>query len=305
VFKAHQLRYFVAVAEEGQVTRAAKKLHIAQPALSQAIAKLEGELGMPLLTRHSRGVTLTGAGEVLFERARLAVVAEREAFQTAESLARGAEGALVFGTVGLPPWLAHPPLIERFDKAHPSVEIRLREVPFPSLPIASWLAEVDVMISTVLSPDPNVWVDPLCTEPALVLMAQDNPLGSREELMLADLDDETFIRPDPAVDPVWAATWSLDEDRGGPPRNQTPRPSPSVQGTLATVASGRAVTISPASQAAPISNALPGIVAVPLRDGSPVLLSLVGRKDRCNRFVEELRDVARSLVREREPYLLA
>jgi DNA-binding transcriptional LysR family regulator len=299
VFKASQLRYFVAVVEEGQVTRAAAKLHIAQPALSQAIAKLEADLGVALLTRHSRGVTLTSAGEVFFEKARLAVSAEREAFQTAESLARGAEGVLVFGTVGLPPWLAHPPLVERFDELHPTVEIRLKEVPFPTLPIASWLAEVDVMISTVLSVDPNVWVDPLGSESPVVLAARSHPLGQRAELTPADLADETFIRSDPPVDPVWAATWSLDGDRGGAPHKQTARLPPTVQAMLAAVASGRAITISPAAQAAPIANAMPGVVAVPLRDARPIPLLLVGRKDRCNQSVQALRDVARSLVAER------
>ena len=61
-FRRGHLDYFVAVAEEGQITRAAVRLHVAQPALSQAMAQLESELGVMLLTRHSRGVTLTPGG---------------------------------------------------------------------------------------------------------------------------------------------------------------------------------------------------------------------------------------------------
>ena len=88
--KTDQLRYFVTVAEEGQITRAAKKLYIAQPALSQAIAQLESELGLQLLERHAKGVRLTAAGEAFLEKARAVVETEREVSLTAESLARAA-----------------------------------------------------------------------------------------------------------------------------------------------------------------------------------------------------------------------
>jgi DNA-binding transcriptional LysR family regulator len=304
VFNRGQLRYFVAVAEDGQLTRAAARLHVAQPALSQAIAKLESQLGVQLLTRHPRGVTLTPAGEVFFEKAQLAVAAEHEALRTGESLARGAEGTLVFGTVGLPPWLAHPELVELFTEARPNVEIRLKEVEFPTTPIASWLADVDVMISTVLSPDPNVWVEPLGAEPRVVLVAKSHRLGGRVELTVGELLDETFTRSDAVVDPVWAGNWTLDEYRGGPPPNQVARSATTLQGTLAAIASGAAISTSPAFQAGPIVNALSGVVAIPLRDALPMPLSLVGRNDRCTRPVEALRDVARSLVKQRSADLV-
>lgn len=294
-FKRGQLRYFVTVAEEGQVTRAAAKLHMAQPALSHAILNLESQLGVQLLERHARGVTLTPAGEVFLEKARLAVDAEREVLRTAKALARAIEGTIVFGTVGLPPWLANPGLVEAFTEAHPSVEIRLKELPYPSIPAASWLAEVDVVISAALSPDPDVWVQPLQTEPRVVLVAKSQPLAERSELTVAEVLDETFLRRDPAVDPVWAGNWSLDEHRGGPPPNLAFERSPNLQGTLAAVASGLAITTSPAFQAAPIVNALSGVVAIPLRDARPMVLSLVGRKDRCNTLVTALREVARGL----------
>ena len=72
-FNRDHLRYFVAVADEGQITQAARRLFMAQPALSQAISQLETELGLKLLDRHARGVTLTDAGETFLEKARAAV----------------------------------------------------------------------------------------------------------------------------------------------------------------------------------------------------------------------------------------
>ncbi len=70
-----QFLYFVTVVEEGQITRAATRLHVAQPALSQAIAKLEDSVGVRLLERHARGVTPTPAGAAFLEKARAALTA--------------------------------------------------------------------------------------------------------------------------------------------------------------------------------------------------------------------------------------
>ena len=98
--RRRQLHYLVTVAEEGQITSAARKLHLAQPALSQAIAQLEAELGIELLERHPRGVTLTPAGETFLVKARRALAAEIDAAQTAQALARAARGAIAIGFVG-------------------------------------------------------------------------------------------------------------------------------------------------------------------------------------------------------------
>src|SRR5690349_20227562 len=88
-----QLRYFVAVAERGSVSAAAVDLHLSQSALSETLRKLEVELGVELLSRGSRGVTLTAAGEALLEPARAAIAA----FETALDAARGQTGRLRVG----------------------------------------------------------------------------------------------------------------------------------------------------------------------------------------------------------------
>ncbi len=130
-FKRGQLQYFVTVAEEGQMTRAARRLHLAQPALSQAIAQLEAELGLELLTRHARGVTLTAAGEIFLAKARVALAADIDAAATAQSLARAATGTLEIGFIGPPPTITEPAVFSSFAEGHPDVGVSYREVPFP------------------------------------------------------------------------------------------------------------------------------------------------------------------------------
>src|SRR6476661_1100508 len=130
-FRRGHLRYFVTVADEGQITRAASKLHIAQPALSQAISQLESELGIELLIRHARGVSLTLAGEIFLPKARAALAADTEAALTAQSLARAADEKLEIGYAGAPPAMKIPELFTALERAHPDAEVTFRELPFP------------------------------------------------------------------------------------------------------------------------------------------------------------------------------
>jgi DNA-binding transcriptional LysR family regulator len=295
-FKRSRLGYFVAVAEGGQITLAAAKLHLAQPALSQAIAQLEAEVGFQLFERHARGVTLTPAGEVFLEKARLAVTADVEVARVAQALARGAHSSITFGYLGVPPGLTNPDLIQTLTAAHPDLELSLHELPFPSTPTASWLEQVDVAIASRPAADPHVWSLPLRAEPRVVLAPQSHRLASRSELTIAEVLDETFLGFDPTVDEMWAGFWSLDDYRGGPPPHLTAERSVNAQERFAMMAAGRGITTAPSFHAAIISNALPGIVAIPLSGADPAILSLVGREDRRNPSVEALRAVARNLV---------
>src|ERR1700740_3359642 len=145
-FRRGHLHYFVTVAEEGQITRAAQKLHIAQPALSHAMGLLEGEVGIQLLERHPRGVTLTPAGEAFLAKARAACVAENDAARTAEALARSTRGTLAVGFIGPPPSLSHPELLAALAADHPQLEVSFQDLPFPCGATVDWLAGVGVAI---------------------------------------------------------------------------------------------------------------------------------------------------------------
>jgi DNA-binding transcriptional LysR family regulator len=98
--ESRHLRYFVAVAEESSLRRAAHRLHVSQPALSQQISDLEDELGLKLFARKSRGVELTEAGRVFLIGGRRVLVAAKQAAEQAQEAAKGERGRLVIGSLG-------------------------------------------------------------------------------------------------------------------------------------------------------------------------------------------------------------
>ncbi len=296
-FKRGHLLYFVTVADEGQITRAARKLKLAQPALSQAIAQLESDLGFKLLERHARGVTLTRAGEAFLGNARAAVSAWSDAASTAQSMARVRRGTIEFGFVGVPPGLDSPGLLELFSRAHPQIDVCYRELPFPSTVTSSWLGEVDMAVCHRPPLESDVWAHVLRSEPRVVLAPRRHPLAKRSALSLAEVLDETFIGFHPSVEPAWAGFWSLDDHRGEPPRRLTADRASNPHEVLAALAVRRAITTVPASVAGLIPDVVPGVVAIPLRDANPATIVLVGHEDRANPLVETLLQFAREIGR--------
>src|SRR4051812_39385226 len=126
VMELHQLRYLVAVAEEGGFTRAAAREHVAQPGISAQVARLERELGQVLFDRTARGVRLTTAGEAVLPHARAALAAVAAVRETADELAGLVRGRVSVGMVrgGV---VDLPGLLGAFHRTHPGVEIRLVE----------------------------------------------------------------------------------------------------------------------------------------------------------------------------------
>jgi DNA-binding transcriptional LysR family regulator len=117
------LRYFVAIAEERSFTRAAERLWIAQPGLSQQMRGLERELGVQLLERHPRGISLTEAGELFLERARIALAATDAAAATGGDLQAGVIGSVRLGMAGGPGWPLTSDFLQRFSRERSGVEL--------------------------------------------------------------------------------------------------------------------------------------------------------------------------------------
>ena len=118
-------RYFVAVAEESSLGRAAHRLHVSQPALSQQISDLENELGLKLFTRNSRGVELTEAGRAFLIAGRRVLVAAEQAAEQAQEAAKGERGRLVIGSLGAATISFLTGILARFREQHPLVEVTL------------------------------------------------------------------------------------------------------------------------------------------------------------------------------------
>lgn len=296
MFSQGQLRYFVTVSEEGQITRAAKRLHLAQPALSQAIAQLESELGVTLLMRHPRGVTLTDAGEAFLVKARAVLAAEAETSQTALALRRAASDAIAIGFIGAPPSLGSPELFGAFAERHPHAQISFLDLPFPRGRTASWLADVDVAFCHAPMVEPGICVQPVRVEPRALVAHRSHALAGYPELGVADVLNETFVSYHPEVQPAWVAFHSLDDHRGGPPGEVTGDHALSTLQMLGIMSSARAVTTVPYGDAKLALQVLPDIVATPLHDAAPAAMSLLWREDTSSGLLEDLLDMAKRLA---------
>jgi DNA-binding transcriptional LysR family regulator len=294
-FRRGHLAYFVAVAEDGQITSAARRLHIAQPALSQAIAQLEADLGVELLHRHARGVSLTPAGEAFLVKARNAIAAWSEAISFAQSVGGAVQGTIEFGFIGLPPGIDSPVPLEAFAFAQPHVDIRYHELPFPGPSTSEWLADVDLAVSHKPPPDSRVWTERLRREARVILVPSRHRLAERTELELADVLEETFIGLHPSVDAGWAGFWSLDDHRGGPPASVTRDRAATAPEVLAALSVRDAITAVPASVARALTAAGAPIEAVRVRGVAPSTLVLTGLIDRCTPAVAALRAFATEL----------
>jgi DNA-binding transcriptional LysR family regulator len=299
-FRRAHLQYFVAVAEEGQITRAAQKLHIAQPALSHAMGQLEGEVGIQLLERHPRGVTLTSAGETFLMKARAACLAEADAARTAESLARGARGTIAVGFIGPPPTLSHPELFAALTEQHPELEVSFHDLPFPRGPTVEWLAAVDVAICHPPLMEQGVCAHAIRIEPRALVANKDHRLARRTELGVTDVLDETFVSYHPAVQQQWAGFHSLDDHRGSPPSRVTADQVLTSLHMLASMSAGHAVTTVPLGDAAVAQQVMPSAAVIPLGDADPARVSLVWSRDAPNPHIANLVAAAERLGPEAE-----
>ncbi|MBC7276186.1 LysR family transcriptional regulator [Nocardioides sp.] len=192
------LRYFVAVAEERHFGRAAERLHMAQPPLSQQIRQLEAELGLTLLTRTTRRVDLTPAGAAYLERAREILGAVDAAAHEAASIASGRRGRLLIGCVGSATYSLLPALARTLRAELPEVEFGFRgEMLSPDQAAALADGTLDLGLLRPLptggSGGPGLSITHLRQENLLVAMPKDHRFAGRRRVRIADLDGEDLV----------------------------------------------------------------------------------------------------------------
>jgi LysR family transcriptional regulator, transcription activator of glutamate synthase operon len=190
-----QLRYLVALADERHFTRAAAREHVAQPALSQQIRSLEAELGLALVQRTTRRVSMTQAGEVLVARARRAL-AELDAGQAElQSLAGVQAGRLSVGALHTMGPIDLSLLLATFHARYPAIELTVREQSSEELAAMLREDEIDLAFLSVTEriQSRGLTLRGLVSEELVVVLATDHPLGTRDGLRLRDLAGEPFI----------------------------------------------------------------------------------------------------------------
>lgn len=188
----HQLRYVVATADTGNFTRAAERCHVTQPSLSQQIINLEKEVGHKLFHRLGRKAVLTEAGTVFMERARR-ILFEVENASKELSDHPSLDRSITVGAIQtVAPYLLLP-LIERCRRELPNLQINLREDFRSDLVRGVVEGELDLAVVTLPIKEPQVSVEPLMTEPLLLVVGKNHPFAKRQEININDLADEMFV----------------------------------------------------------------------------------------------------------------
>jgi DNA-binding transcriptional LysR family regulator len=187
------LRYFLAVAETLHFGRAAKKLGMAQPPLSQQIKKLEALVGAPLFERTTRGVTLTAAGTMLRERATATMARVADDLEQTRRVARGEEGRLTVGFSGSVMFTELPAAIQQYRRAYPRVEVQLREMWTSEQLTALADGSIDVGFLRDGERRPELAITPLLREPFHVVLPADHTLRRRRTVDPASLEGEPFV----------------------------------------------------------------------------------------------------------------
>jgi DNA-binding transcriptional LysR family regulator len=290
-FDFRALRYFVAVAEELHFTRAAERLYIGQPALSEQIRRLEAELGVELLRRTTRKVELTPAGAEFLSRARRILAEADEALADAARAARGETGSVRVATGATAGLDLVPRVLRAFREARPRVHLELRQSDWEDYSAGLRDESTDAAFLWLPFEQGGLSVAVLHVEPRVVALAARHRLASERELRMEQLVDEPWPWVD--TDPVVLAYWTCADYRGGEaaPRGPTVR---SMEGMLEAVRAGLCVATVPRSQAQ--VSALPGIVFRPVADLSPARLALAWRVADETPVVQALVEIARGVT---------
>ncbi|MEU2490343.1 LysR family transcriptional regulator [Streptomyces sp. NPDC007883] len=288
------LRSFVAVSEEGSLTRASERLFVSQPALTKQIRQLEVLLGVGLFTRSRAGMALTEPGRVLARRVPSLLADWDEVLRETKGAASRAERVLRVGFLAGAANEATPGIVQEFARRRPGWRVEMRQAAW-SNPSAG-LADGDVDVALLRLPFPGqgtLRVEQLFEEPRWVALPSAHPLAGYEELSFRDLWDEPFVAAPPETGP-WRDYWLATDERDGRPVRVgavTDQPDD----WLSAIANGYGIALAPESAARfyarpgityrPVSGVSPSRVGVawsPVDDGNAVVRDFV---DCCRRAV--------------------
>lgn len=292
-----QFRYFVAVAEERHFGRAAARLHIAQPGLSQQIKRLERAVGAQLLLRGPRGVELTEAGQAFLDQARLSLELADRAVASALQAERGKKGLLRVGA----PALAIPPvaqsLLREFGTRFPDVEVEIHPAFHPQLleSLRTHALDVAIVLSPFRSVDPAPRFMPLGTLELMVVLPVGHRLTGLERVPRSELLTEPFLDWPRTVNPeLIDHVHALLFETGEHPRS-VPISELDEARRFALVAEGRGITT--AVLGLPGEHHTPGVVLRQFEEPVPFIeYGVAWASTQSSPYVPDFLDVARSFA---------
>ena len=295
------LRYFMAVAEELHFGRAAERLNMAQPPLSQQVRSLEDELGVRLFERSSRRVSLTEAGQIFEGRARRILESAEVAAEEARRAARGELGRVTVGIMSSAMLPTFPPILRRYRAGRPDVEVDLAQLHSNEQLDAVREGRIDIGFVDISAPGGSrdvdgvtVRVEPVWRETLVVALPLEHRLAGRSRVRLAELADDPFI-----VMPRLPATGLYDrvigycQDAGfNPDVRQEAAQLPAV---VALVAAGAGVALVPGCVAEPWHGSL---AFVPAQEAMHIDVTMIRRADNSSAAVAALEDAVRAEISE-------
>ncbi len=285
------LKYFVAVAEEMHFGRAAKRLHIAQPPLSQQIMNLEDELGVKLFDRTRRAIQMTDAGIYFLKEAQQILLHVEKAAETAGRIYQGQAGRLTVGFVGSVVHTFLPEGLRSFRERFPDVELVLQELNTAEQIKSLHARRIDVGFLYLDTQDSLLASRLLTQAPLMVVLPKKHVLSGRKSLHIRELAQEPFIANTRLSEPVVRDAFiSLCHSAGFSPR--IAQEAGNVQTVLGLVASGLGACLLPDF----IKNIRrPGVQYIPLSGSPPtVKLAVVWHSDNSSTLVKSFVKVIES-----------
>lgn len=277
------LRYFLAVAEELHFGRAAARLNMSQPPLSTHIKELEQQLGTLLFIRHSRSVALTHAGTILMEESRRLLASANQALARVEQIGRGETGRIELGVIGTAMWGKMRPVMRRFLKENPNVEVLFREhMPAMQMTMLE-RRELDAGVWRMATePSPGFTSLRLHESSFLVAMPEEHPLAALAAIPLEALRNEYFVTM-PSVHTDWTFLQRVCLSAGFTP--MIIREVREPQTVLAMISMGIGITLIADSYA---QMNWPGVVFRPLEERIPADLYIVYDQQQATPALEKL-----------------
>jgi DNA-binding transcriptional LysR family regulator len=211
------LRYFAVVAAEGNLTRAAARLFVSQPALTRQIKLLESRLGVRLFTRSQAGMTLTAAGQALAGQVPAVLAGWDQALRDTKAAASRAARVLRVGFMSSAANEATQQIIAAFARRRPGWRVDLQQAAWSDATAGLATSDVDAALLRLPFPgQDDVRIEVLLTEPRWVALPATHPLAACDQISFAQLWDEPFVAA-PAETGFWRDYWLATSERDGRP----------------------------------------------------------------------------------------